>query len=37
VTIDRIEHFAKPVGWSDEQITGILGGNAMRVFEQVCG
>jgi membrane dipeptidase len=24
-------------GWSDEQITGILGGNAMRVFEQVCG
>ncbi|HTY85290.1 MAG TPA: membrane dipeptidase [Silvibacterium sp.] len=24
-------------GWSDEQIIGVLGQNALRVFEQVCG
>jgi membrane dipeptidase len=24
-------------GWSDEQIIGLLGQNALRVFEQVCG
>jgi membrane dipeptidase len=24
-------------GYSDEQIKGILGGNALRVFEHVCG
>ena len=24
-------------GYSDEQISGILGGNALRVFEAVCG
>lgn len=24
-------------GWSDQQIVGVLGQNALRVFEQICG